>query len=90
MPDFARFPCLRLACEAAEAGGNRCIALNAADEIAVAAFLAGKIAFPAIASTIEQTLQAMPVMHPATIAQVFEADLEARAIAQKFVQSAAG
>jgi len=90
MPDFGRFPCLRLAYEAAEAGGNRAIALNAADEVAVAAFLAGKIAFPAIASTIEKTLQAMPVTHPATIAQVFEADSEARRIAALLTEKAPG
>ena len=57
-PDFARFPCLRLAYEAAEAGGAHPIALNAADEIAVDAFLARKISFPAIADTIESSARA--------------------------------
>ena len=56
-PDLTRFPCLRLAYEAAEAGGKACIALNAADEIAVAAFLAGDIPFMGIPRTIEQVLQ---------------------------------
>ena len=82
MPDFARYPCLRLAYEAAETGGSACIALNAADEVAVAAFLAGDISFHGIASTIEETLLAMPVTHPSTLAQVFQADAEAREIAR--------
>ena len=56
-PDLTRFPCLRLAYEAAEMGGEHCIALNAADEIAVEAFLAKRIPFPAIPRTIEQVLQ---------------------------------
>ena len=47
-PDFARFPCLRLAYEAAAASQNHCIALNAADEIAVEAFLGGQLPFPGI------------------------------------------
>src|SRR5271169_2389011 len=47
-PDFERFPCLRLAYEAAEKGGNHAIALNAADEIAVEAFLERRIPFPGI------------------------------------------
>ncbi len=55
-PDFARFPCLRLAYEAAETGGKAPIALNAADEIAVAAFLEGSIPFMGIPRTIEQVL----------------------------------
>jgi 1-deoxy-D-xylulose-5-phosphate reductoisomerase len=87
MPDFARFPCLRLAYEAAETGGSACIALNAADEVAVAAFLAGEISFPGISRTIEETLEAMPVTHPATIAEVFEADQEARKIARQAAAS---
>ena len=56
-PDLTRFPCLRLAYEAAETGGKACIALNAADEIAVAAFLAGDIPFLGIPRTIETVLQ---------------------------------
>jgi 1-deoxy-D-xylulose-5-phosphate reductoisomerase len=85
MPDFARYPCLRLAYQAAEAGGAQCIALNAADEVAVAAFLAGKIPFLAIARTIEETLRATPDAHPATIQQVFAADAEARQTARQLI-----
>src|SRR6202008_1934745 len=59
-PDFARFPCLRLAYEAAEKGGAHCIALNAADEIAVGAFLEGTIPFTGIPRTIEAVLEVTP------------------------------
>jgi 1-deoxy-D-xylulose-5-phosphate reductoisomerase len=77
-PDFARFPCLRLAYEAAELGGAHCIALNAADEIAVEAFLAGQIHFTDIPRTIEAVLQATPESHPATIEDVLLLDRQAR------------
>jgi 1-deoxy-D-xylulose-5-phosphate reductoisomerase len=77
-PDFERFPCLRLAFEAAEKGGAHCIALNAADEVAVEAFLGGRIRFIDIPRTIERVLAATPEAHPATIAEVLAADREAR------------
>ena len=77
-PDFERFPCLRLAYEAAEKGGAHSIALNAADEIAVEAFLAGKTSFTAIPRTIEAVLQATPENHPVTISEVLALDQEAR------------
>ena len=77
-PDFVRFPCLRLAFEAAEKGGTHCIALNAADEIAVAAFLERRIPFMGIPRTIEGVLAATPEAHPTTIAEVLAADREAR------------
>jgi 1-deoxy-D-xylulose-5-phosphate reductoisomerase len=77
-PDFERFPCLRLAYEAAEKGGNHCIALNAADEVAVEAFLERRISFQGIPSTIEQVLASTPEGHPATIAEVLAADRQAR------------
>jgi 1-deoxy-D-xylulose-5-phosphate reductoisomerase len=77
-PDFARFPCLRLAFEAAAKGGAHCIALNAADEVAVEAFLDRKIPFLGIPRTIEQVLESTPESHPGTIAEVLAADGEAR------------
>jgi 1-deoxy-D-xylulose-5-phosphate reductoisomerase len=77
-PDFARFPCLRLAFEAAEKGGAHCIALNAADEVAVAAFLDCRIPYNGIADTIEKVLARTPESHPVTIAEVLTADREAR------------
>jgi 1-deoxy-D-xylulose-5-phosphate reductoisomerase len=82
-PDFARFPCLRLAYEAAEKGGAHCIALNAADEIAVEAFLNKGIPFTGIARTIEQVLQATPEAHPATIREVLASDYRAREMARE-------
>ncbi len=84
-PDLLRFPCLRLAYEAAEAGGAACIALNAADEIAVEAFLEGSIAFTAIPRTIEAVLGATPSKHPETIQEVLELDAEARRKAKSVV-----
>jgi 1-deoxy-D-xylulose-5-phosphate reductoisomerase len=84
-PDFARFPCLRLAFEAAEKGGTHCIALNAADEIAVAAFLERRIPFMGIPRTIEQVLAATPEAHPTTIAEVLAADREARERAREYL-----
>ncbi len=81
-PDFGRFPCLRLAFEAAEKGGTHCIALNAADEIAVAAFLDGRIPFTGIPRTIEKVLAQTPEAHPASIAEVLVADGEARELAK--------
>ncbi len=86
-PDFARFPCLRLAYQAAELGGEHCVALNAADEIAVEAFLAGRIPFLAIPRTIEAVLERTPDRHPASIAEVLEADACARATARELLAS---
>ena len=77
-PDMERFPCLRLAFEAAAKGGTHCIALNAADEVAVEAFLERRISFNGIPRTIERVLASTPEAHPATIAEVLSADREAR------------
>jgi 1-deoxy-D-xylulose-5-phosphate reductoisomerase len=77
-PDYERFPCLRLAFEAAEKGGAHCIALNAADEVAVEAFLERRIPFTGIPDTIEKVLASTPEAHPATIAEVLAADRQAR------------
>jgi 1-deoxy-D-xylulose-5-phosphate reductoisomerase len=81
-PDFERFPCLRLAFEAAEKGGAHCIALNAADEVAVEAFLERRIPFTGIPRTIEKVLASTVEAHPATIAGVLAADREARQAAR--------
>jgi len=89
-PDMGKFPCLRLAYEAAQAGGAKTVALNAADEVAVAAFLDGDIRFPEIARTIEEVLGRTPERHPATIAEVLAADAEARRLAAERIQSIAG
>ena len=84
-PDFARFPCLRLAYEAAEAGGKAPIALNAADEIAVAAFLEGSIPFMGIPRTIEQVLTLTSGPRPSSIHEVLQADLAARECAREVI-----
>jgi len=81
-PDFKRFPCLGLAYQAAQAGGAACIALNAADEIAVEAFLEGIIPFTAIPRTIESVLEVTPPSHPETIQEVLQLDEEARRVAR--------
>jgi 1-deoxy-D-xylulose-5-phosphate reductoisomerase len=86
-PDFERFPCLRLAYEAAVVGGAHSIALNAADEVAVEAFLRREIPFLGIPRTIEKVLERTPVDHPETIAGVLEADSQARERAREVVAS---
>ncbi len=80
-PDLKKFPCLRLAYEAAEAGGEKTVALNAADEVAVAAFLEGNIRFDEIPRVIEQVLTATSSGTMESIQKVLEADAEARRIA---------
>ena len=84
-PDFGKFPCLRLAYQAAETGGAACIALNAADEVAVGAFLEGTIPFTSIPRTIETVLEVTPPRHPETIQEVLQLDQEARRVAQNVV-----
>jgi 1-deoxy-D-xylulose-5-phosphate reductoisomerase len=77
-PDLKKFPCLRLAYEAVEAGGAKTVALNAADEVAVAAFLDGSIRFDEIPRIIEQVLGATNSGKLESIREVLEADAEAR------------
>jgi 1-deoxy-D-xylulose-5-phosphate reductoisomerase len=84
-PDPARFPCLRLAYEAAAAGPAACIALNAADEIAVAAFLEGRIPFVGIPRTIEDVLTETSSPAPASIEDVLAADEAARECARSLI-----
>ncbi len=77
-PDLVRFPCLRLAFEALRAGGTSSTVLNAANEVAVAAFLAQDIRFTDIPRVIEQTLQAMPREEVESIEQLLDCDARAR------------
>ena len=77
-PDVSKFPCLRLAYEAAEAGGAKTVALNAADEVAVAAFLEGRIGFDQIPRVIEDVLSATESGYLESIHKVLEADGVAR------------
>lgn len=84
--DLERFPCLRLAIESMEAGGSAPAILNAANEIAVEAFLNEQIGFTAIATVIEQTLAQVARRDADCLETIFEADSEARAVAQALVK----
>jgi 1-deoxy-D-xylulose-5-phosphate reductoisomerase len=77
-PDLETFACLRLALDAGRAGGTAPCVLNAADEVAVAAFLAGRIGFTAIPALIERVLAAMPAVQPTHFEDLFAVDAEAR------------
>jgi len=82
-PDSDRFPCLRLACQAAMAGGTTPAILNAANEIAVAAFLDGRLRFTAIPAVIEKTLEQVPACNADSLDVVLDADHQARAVARQ-------
>ena len=84
-PDMEKFPCLRLAYECAEAGGAKPVALNAADEVAVAGFLNGQIRFDEIPKVIESVLDETKSGKLESIMQVLEADAEARRLASQKV-----
>ena len=85
-PDVSKFPCLRLAYEAAEAGGAKTIALNAADEVAVAAFLDERIGFDEIPQIIEDVMAATPVGRLESIHTVLALDADARHLAEDMVK----
>ena len=87
-PDFDRFPCLRLGFEAAQAGGSAPAALNAANEVAVAAFLSRRLRFTEIARVAEETVSACAADEPRTLDDVLELDGAARARAAEFVATA--
>jgi 1-deoxy-D-xylulose-5-phosphate reductoisomerase len=78
LPDLDAFPCLRLAREAGEAGGTAPCVLNAADEVAVASFLEGRLRFTAIAEVVERMLAAMPAEPLSHFEDLFAVDEEAR------------
>lgn len=81
-PDLERFPSLRLAREALNAGGNALTILNAANEVAVAGFLSRKIGFLNIAEIVQTTLETLPFVEIETLDDVRETDREARRTAQ--------
>ena len=81
-PDLETFACLRLAREAAEAGGTAPCTLNAANEVAVHAFLGGELAFAAIAEVIERTLEQLPAQPVRHFSDLYAADAEAREVAR--------
>ena len=83
-PDLVRFPCLRLAREAAAAGGSQCTVLNGANDTAVAAYLDGHLPFSDIPHVIEEALaRHPPIAHP-TLEEICEADRWSRHAAQEF------
>ncbi|WP_095106410.1 1-deoxy-D-xylulose-5-phosphate reductoisomerase [Pseudomonas sp. Irchel 3E20] len=85
-PDEQRFPCLRLARQAAEAGASAPATLNAANEVAVAAFLEGRIRYPEIASIIEEVLNREPVVAVDELDAVFSADARARELTGQWLK----
>jgi 1-deoxy-D-xylulose-5-phosphate reductoisomerase len=85
-PDLEKFRLLKLSYEALESGGTAACTLNAADEIAVEAFLNGEITFPGIATVVEDTLNAVPRREPKTVTEVLETDRESREAARRMVQ----
>jgi 1-deoxy-D-xylulose-5-phosphate reductoisomerase len=81
-PDLDSFPCLRLAREAAEAGGTAPCVLNAANEVAVHAFLGGELPFAGIPRVIESTLSELPSRPVRHFSDLYAADTEAREVAR--------
>ena len=86
-PDLARFPCLSLAFAAAKAGGTAPTVLNAANEIAVAAFLNEGMPYLDISSVVDKTLNAMPVSGADSIEYILDIDIQARKVARDFIKS---
>jgi 1-deoxy-D-xylulose-5-phosphate reductoisomerase len=84
-PDLKKFPALRLAYEAFRAGGSATCTLNAADEIAVEAFLAGQIPFLSIARVVEETLARVPNREAGSVQEILEIDEQSRSMARKVV-----
>lgn len=87
-PDMEKFRLLKLAYQAQEQGGSSTCTLNAADEVAVEAFLEGRIPFPAISEVVEEALFRQSSREPATIEDVISIDLEARELARQIVAEA--
>jgi 1-deoxy-D-xylulose-5-phosphate reductoisomerase len=85
-PSLERFPCLRLAYQAIESGGSAPAVLNAANEVAVAAFLQGRMKFTAIPEVIVRTLGLIPLGSTGTLAELLSLDAEARAAAEQIVR----
>ena len=86
-PDEVRFPALRLARSALRAGGAQPAILNAANEVAVEAFLAGHIAFPRIAATSQEVLERLPTTSVDNLEELLAADAEARRLARSVVEA---
>jgi len=89
-PDLSQFRLLKLAYDAQAGAGSATCTLNAADEIAVEAFLEGRISLPGITDVVEETLARVPVRHPDSIGDVLAIDEESRAVARALVQDGVG
>ncbi|WP_345548311.1 1-deoxy-D-xylulose-5-phosphate reductoisomerase [Microbulbifer aestuariivivens] len=87
-PDWQRFPCLRLAREAIDVGGSAPAVLNAANEVAVEAFLDGRLSFTSIPGLIERVLKSAAFIELTDLDAVESADREARALAREFLGAA--
>jgi len=83
IPDYRRFPCLRLAQDAMDVGGSAPTVLNAANEVAVEAFLQGRLAFTSIAAAIEKVVNSTPVVELTGLDVVEAIDLNARELARR-------
>jgi 1-deoxy-D-xylulose-5-phosphate reductoisomerase len=88
-PDYEKFPLLPLAYRCLEAGGSATCTLNAADEIAVEAFLEGRIGFPSIYEVVSETLAKSRSREPRSVAEILEIDRESRAVARELVAARA-
>jgi 1-deoxy-D-xylulose-5-phosphate reductoisomerase len=85
-PDAEAFPCLRLAREAAVAGGTAPCVLNASNEVAVSAFLEGELSFLGIAQVIERSLEQLPAEPVRHFSDLYRADAAARGLARELVE----
>jgi 1-deoxy-D-xylulose-5-phosphate reductoisomerase len=88
-PDFQKFPLLKLAYRCQEAGRSATCTLNAADEIAVEAFLEGQISYPAIYEIVSETLSKMPERDLRTVGDILEMDGESRRLARELITARA-
>jgi 1-deoxy-D-xylulose-5-phosphate reductoisomerase len=85
-PDLKRFPCLRLALEAARTGGSLPVVLNAANEVAVSSFLKGELDYQAIPTVIEETMAGHLAFVPSGLEEILAADAEARGQAKERIE----
>lgn len=89
LPDFEKFPLLDLAYQCQRTGGSAPCTLNAADEVAVEAFLQGRIGFVQIGDVVAETLSRVPVQHPRTLTEILEIDTVSREVARTLAQRGA-
>ncbi len=85
-PDMQRFPCLQLAFDAVRAGGTAPVVLNAANEVAVTAFLERRLGFLGIAELVQRTLQVMEIKPAEDLDQLLDVDRQAREFAEQALQ----